>query len=84
MAADMCTRQKMTVKQASERVRISVDQVKDALRRRAALYRDLDTRHTLARMYDMMTDIRDSIRRLEARMDALWPQEVRMDAMAEK
>ena len=84
MAADMCTRQKMTVEQASERVRISVDQVKDALRRRDALYRDLDTRHTMARMYDMMTDIRESVCRLEARMDALWPQEMRMDAMAEK
>ena len=71
MAADMCTRQKMTVEQASERARISVDQVKDALRRRDALYRDLDTRFTMARMYDMMADIRESILRLEARMDAM-------------
>ncbi len=75
MAADMCTRQKMTVEQASERVRISVDQVKDALRRRAALYRDLETRHTLERMYDMMADIRESVCRLEARMDAICTTE---------
>jgi hypothetical protein len=35
-------------------------------------------------MYDMMAYIRESVRRLEARMDALLPQEARMDAIAEK